>query len=1754
MKERRGWCITLLTLFVVVMPIALNHTLAGTNRDGNGNNACGSTINLPWQEFKEFLKLDRDAIELTMEELHRLLQQTDPEYKPEYQLTEGRVILSRDEFRKILEHMKPVQPDTMTPIRDYILTAAIYTGRMREGDFAFTADFELTVLKENAYIKVPIISSSLALKGMTINDRPAIVLGEGGFHSLLIDRPGKYRVRAHFSIKSSLDKGPHKLLFPIQEVPITLVSLEIPITDIEVEMPSAQYLETERLGSGTTVKAILAAGRSFDLQWKRETKSEERVPAKIYAESYQLISVEDDALKVNQDVFYNVLQSGVDHLRLAISEGMTILSVAGPGVGDWHETQEGDQRILWIPLDFEQKGTFTVTILSEGSFGDDMGMVEYSGLEVLDTVNGVGDKGYIGIELKTSAELVIEESSGLEKVMVKKLARHLFQKSTNPIILGFRYLKHPYHLALNIKKHEKVALPQATIDSASAVSFFTEDGLVISKIEYAVKNQLKQSLQLTMPGGVHIWSALVGDESVEVGRDGDTIHVPLISSRKHDNDLESFRVEIIYYTESDAFSFQGKRTVALPQADLTVSQLLWSVYLPERFIYYRFITDLEKEDMASGLTPILKRGQIKVDMSKVAPYGWRRPGHESDMMHAYERQRAKTTFRNIDINSSTMSRQVMNEFAFDERLQQIEDKMIQGEARVYGGVGVLPMNIQIPTSGQLYRFASNIVRDEPLELEIRYVRAGLYRAVAWLGILILIIALLIWRRSVASLFITVAGRVKRMITPALLRLRRFFLSRWSLPLLGLLFLFSLSLGVWEAVVCFLLLWIPGMVHLDKRIRRSKSSTKPASFIICLLALSGLLFLMRVPCACSENDGRQPAPQVSLGWEEFKGQIDLDSDDITLTWDEFQKILHQTSKGVKPVYTIQDGKVRLSREQFDNLLDRMIVPAKEIPAPLDHRLTKAVYKGRMTGDWTMIEADLDLEVLEEKGYTRIPFLPSQLGLQEVLVDQATALLITEGGYHQLILDRAGHFRIRAVCSMRSSLDEGNYQVSIPVLETSITMLELEIPLDEITVKVPQAQQVTVSAGERSTLVSAIFPSVKELTVQWYGKKAVPAVRRVPAKIYAQSYHLVSIDDDALTVAMDIEYTILHAGIDALALRIPEGLNILSVQGEGVGGWRERSQEDQRILEVGLDYEHKGVFRLAIRYEKTLLDAASRFSFSTPETLNAVKDIGYLGLELRSSAEVKVVSHEGLEKVAVQKLPLQLFRKSLKPLIFGFKYLDHPFALDLDIRRHPKVSVTMAVIDSANGVSFFTEDGKVVHRIIYEVRNQLKQFLKLQLPEESELWSVFVGDKPSEPAREGDTLYIPLIRSQEEGQRLKPFRVEIIYYQKGMPFSAYGKREVLLPQVTEIMVSKILWSLYLPRDYDFLHFGGTMEKERLAKGIGPLMGCSCAKRTHRLVAPLRDATLESPMESVYEGAPATIGRDKDAWREQEEKTDAFMKSMISREDMARQQVMERGFAGKKAETATPQPQKPQGTGGITSGYDTAVMSIPVSIPLSGQLYRFAKTMARQEPLTITMVYSRGEITDLIAWVLLLIVIATAFFLRRRIYPLGGRIQRASEYMESGLSKMNSMVRRSCDATLTPLILIGLMIAALFTSHVILTSLILLAGLAALIHQRAYWMPEKKEKKKERSLEQGRQQALQPPQETARPRKGRWLRMTAWGLGPVMLILGLLFSVLASRTGRPHYGIILVTFLSIIVYYGVLFVCWLVRRILSRMKDTA
>jgi hypothetical protein len=730
----------------------------------------------------------------------------------------------------------------------------------------------------------------------------------------------------------------------------------------------------------------------------------------------------------------------------------------------------------------------------------------------------------------------------------------------------------------------------------------------------------------------------------------------------------------------------------------------------------------------------------------------------------------------------------------------------------------------------------------------------------------------------------------------------------------------------------------------------------------------LLFLILMAICLSTTSYSQEKKEkglVSVPWEEFRKLLELDKDEVVLSWDEFQKILNQTGKKYAPPFQLKDEKVVLTREQFKRLLFQMKPPViTPIHPPADFLMTKATYKGKITEKNATFRANFSVEIFprERSQYIKIPLFPQNIALKDVFFDDKPGLVTLENNRHTLATSKVGQHQITVDFSLKTAPDRGPRALSFPIPRIPITSLEVDIPFTKIEVEVSNAQQLEVSERRGQTHVFAQLSPSNSIDVRW--RKKIPKAIKGPAKVYADTLNHISIEDDALRTNTEISLSVLQNTIPSITLKVPEGYSILNVRGHELGDWRELTQGDMTYLEIPFDYPKQGNFTITILAEKLLPNASMAVDFTGFSVKDAIREKGFLGVELKSTSEVSLFSSEGLDKLDVSELPAVLITRSQKPLLYGFKYLHHPYSLVLDIKKHKELPVISTVVDSASAVTLFTEDGKLVHRIIYKIRNTSKQFLELEFPKDAQIWSVFVGGEPSKPRLTENKILIPLNRSRQGASGLVAFDVEIIYYRKSKRFGWFGHRHSAFP-VPDVIISQMLWSVYLPVGYTFPHFGGSVEKEKMAKGIRPIFG---AKR--------KAVSFVSP-------APTAPEKDEQTMDRRRKEVDKLKKQFSANLAIAEEQL---------AEQIENEAQFSQRVRGVQEGKvltTGGILPIRIQIPTSGQLFRFAKTLVSEESLTLRFTYASRGTMFLVILLVLAIVLAILYILRKKIKKLIGFI---------------------------------------------------------------------------------------------------------------------------------------------------------------------
>jgi len=145
---------------------------------------------------------------------------------------------------------------------------------------------------------------------------------------------------------------------------------------------------------------------------------------------------------------------------------------------------------------------------------------------------------------------------------------------------------------------------------------------------------------------------------------------------------------------------------------------------------------VEMERLAQGLRPLLTGNRTALPATPP-------PGDQDNAgaaaIHRQQIDQLKKQFSsNLALGDEQLGRQVQNEIQFSQRVQELQASPVAATA------GMLPIRVQIPTTGQIFRFAKTIVSDEELTLRFSFVSdrvIGIGRGLGLVGLLAVLWAL-----------------------------------------------------------------------------------------------------------------------------------------------------------------------------------------------------------------------------------------------------------------------------------------------------------------------------------------------------------------------------------------------------------------------------------------------------------------------------------------------------------------------------------------------------------------------------------------------------------------------------------------------------------------------------------------------------------------------------------------------------------------------------------------------------------------------------------------------------------------------------------------------------------------------------------------------------------------------------------------------------------------------------------------------------
>ena len=301
------------------------------------------------------------------------------------------------------------------------------------------------------------------------------------------------------------------------------------------------------------------------------------------------------------------------------------------------------------------------------------------------------------------------------------------------------------------------------------------------------------------------------------------------------------------------------------------------------------------------------------------------------------------------------------------------------------------------------------------------------------------------------------------------------------------------------------------------------------------------------------------------------------------------------------------------------------------------------------------------------------------------------------------------------------------------------------------------------------------STSEPTVPAESVMMAPEVRdeRPPVVTVSQA-HVFTVGEGIMFVSSRFDYSILHNATSGFRIELDDSVRVLNVSGPNIRKWEvvaadeltdsdsdSDSEDDRRggkaevdgdegetggfVLVVSLKYPKDTSYTLNVQSEVDMHGLGGSLSLPNFRSRNVVREKGHIAVAAKTNVELSPTNLSGraITKVDVREVPNTLSGLTSQPLLLAYKYLSTEYSVEINVIKHADVPVLVAIVDEVVAVVTFTEEGKMLYELQFKVRNNNRQYLRLGLAEDAEVWSTSVDGSPVKPARDGQgRLIIPI----------------------------------------------------------------------------------------------------------------------------------------------------------------------------------------------------------------------------------------------------------------------------------------------------------------------------------------------------------------------------------------------------------------------------
>ncbi|HYT77130.1 MAG TPA: hypothetical protein VEL79_20405 [Vicinamibacterales bacterium] len=490
---------------------------------------------------------------------------------------DGWVVLPIDEYRALRARAFPAVPDPAPPPIDATLTRVDYDLRIAGETISGQARLTIDVLKQGwAAVQVP---AGILVRDAKIDGRPTALI-EGNPPRILISRLGRSALTLDIVVPLVAAAGTESMTLPASASALSAVTLVVPKTGVDLSVTGGFIAEQTETGNDSRWVVYGNPGRLLSFTWKRRTDDRRAaMPLRTRARVTQFVALGEDTTQITSSIQLDVTQGVARAIAVALPAGLIVNQVAGATVADWNV----DRNTLTVTF-LDPVAAQTSIVISSEARGPREGAVP---VPLVRVPSAERETGGVAVDVVGPGEIAGREPRGLEPADPADLG-DIIAGRESPSMVAFQFTpmsgSAPRSLTVSVSRYTPQAVLIANIEEARYDALLGEDGKLLVRARYAVRNNQRSFLAVTLPAQSTLWSASLAGQPVRPGVSSTGgLLLPLRKGRSNE-EAPTFVVELLYLQRAAAWIEKGDARLELPAVDLPVSRTGLTLHHSPRYL------------------------------------------------------------------------------------------------------------------------------------------------------------------------------------------------------------------------------------------------------------------------------------------------------------------------------------------------------------------------------------------------------------------------------------------------------------------------------------------------------------------------------------------------------------------------------------------------------------------------------------------------------------------------------------------------------------------------------------------------------------------------------------------------------------------------------------------------------------------------------------------------------------------------------------------------------------------------------------------------------------------------------------------------------------------------------------------------------------------------------------------------------------------------------------------------------------------